>query len=67
LKDLAPLHPDDSNEGFRLGNQAGVKLSALAANRAIESVEYSKNPVSQPMNSGIPEYLRLWFIAIIIM
>jgi hypothetical protein len=43
--------------GFLLGNQAGVKLSALAANRAIESIEDSKNPVSQQMNSGIPEYL----------
>ena len=43
--------------GFRLGNQAGVKISALAANRAIVSVEDSKNTVPQPMNSGIPEYL----------
>ena len=52
--------------GFRLGNQAGVKISALAANRAIVSVEDSKNTVPQPMNSGIPEYIRLWFIAVII-
>jgi hypothetical protein len=41
--------------GFRLGNQSGVKMSALAANRAVVSVEdNSKNPVSsQPMNSKI--------------
>ena len=43
--------------GFRLGNQARVKISALAANRAIVSVEDSKNTVPQPMDGGIPEYL----------
>ena len=52
--------------GFRLGNQAGVKIPGLAANRAIVSAEDSKNTVPQPMNSGIPEYIRLWFIAVII-
>jgi hypothetical protein len=42
--------------GFQLGNQAGVKISALAANRAIVSAEDSKYTVPQPMNSGIPDY-----------